>query len=452
MSDASETYELLLRYLDDTLSPQEASHVETLLREQAEVRDLLREIAQQAVAIADDQRVTAELQRQSRTQSDHRSVSRPAINWPLAVAATAILVLIVTQLVLQPQREPSIFMVSGLAGQVKWIGNGGQVTDRLSAGQHLPGGTLELLAADAWIEIQFRDGSQVSLSGQSAVTVSDQQQKQLHLRQGTLSARVEPQPAKRPLLVHTAAADLQVLGTQFNVDAQSASTNLIVNEGRVRLTRIADGQSIDVPARHKVIASNTDDQSLALSRRVEHVTTWHSDLKSDAVHGKWTSNLKMLAVRLKNSVSNGTMSKQDAIAAYKEAATLDDEQGTTWAMPSAVGPLVLLSVSASSPAPVILTAGGKFRVRGRRQTTDVIEVGITTNERHGGFSGKYSVSVALDNRPGDDDTFEIELPIDIFQKRTSGPDSPVGKELCDWWCVSKSRFAKLEISSVELVE
>jgi len=452
MSDTSGTYELLLRYLDNALCPQEKSHVETLLRDHAEVRDLLREIAQQAVTIADVHRVTDDVHREPHPTHGRGADSKPAVKWPLAVVAIAILVLIATQLILQPVRDPKIFMVNGLAGQMKWIGNGGQVTDKLTAGQNLPGGTLELLSADAWIEIQFEDGSRVSLAGHSVVTVSNHQQKKLHLRQGTLSARIEPQPAGRPLLVHTAAADLQVLGTQFNVDAQTAITELTVNEGRVRLTRVADGQAIDVPARHKVIASNADDQGLALSRRVEHVTTWQSDLKSAAVHGKWTSNLKMLAGRLKQSVANGRMTRQDAIAAYKESATLDDEQGSIWAMPSAVGPLVVLSVSASSPAPVMLTDRGKFRIRGRRHATDAMKIGITTNEPHGGFAGKYSVSVALDTLPGDDDTFEIILPLGMFRKDTSLVDSPVGKELGDWWCVSKSRFAKLEITSVELVE
>jgi len=452
MSDTDGTYELLLRYLDDTLCPEERARVETMLREQAQVRDLLREIAQQAATIADVHRVTDDVQRVPHTTHGHSTESGPAVKWPLLVAAIAILVLIATQLVLQPERDPEIFTVNGLAGQMKWIGDGGQVTDKLTAGQHLPGGTLELLSADAWIEIQFLDGSQVSLSGHSAVTVSDQRQKMLHLRQGTLSAQVEPQPANRPLLVHTDAADLQVLGTQFNVDAQAATTKLTVNEGRVRLTRVADGQAIDVPARHQVIASIADDHGLALSRRVEHVTTWHSDLKSDAVHGKWTSNLKMLAARLKKAVANGNMTKHDAIAAYKESATLDDEQGSIWAMPSAVGPLVVLSVSATSPAPVILTERGKFRIRGRRHATDAMEVGITTNEPHGGFAGKYSVSVPLDALPGDDDTFEIELPLGMFRKDTSLVDSPVGKELGGWWCVSNSRFAKLEIISIELVE
>ncbi|MEO1994513.1 MAG: FecR family protein [Planctomycetaceae bacterium] len=452
MSDADGTYELLLRYLDDALCPEERARVETMLREQAAVRESLREVAHQAVTIADVDRVSLDAQRNPYAVHSRSGRPRHTAKWPLAVAAVAILAVVATQLLVQRDREPEIFTVNGFAGRVKWIGNGGQVSDQLAAGQQLPGGTLELLSADAWIEIQFLDGSQVSLSGHSAVTVSDRRQKMLHLRQGTLSAQIEPQPANRPLLVHTDAADLQVLGTQFNVDAQTATTKLTVNEGRVRLTRVADGQEIDVPARHQVIASIADDQGLALSRRCEHVTTWQSDLKSDATHGKWTSNLKGLGGRLKKAVALGEMTKQDALAAYKAAATLDDAQGSVWAMPSAVGPLVVLSVSRSSPAPVILTARARFRIQGRRHSADPIEIGITTNKPHGGFAAKYSVSIALDALPDDDNTFEIELPLDTFRKDTSVVDSPVGKELGDWWCVSQSRFAKLEITSVELVE
>jgi hypothetical protein len=39
-----------------------------------------------------------------------------------------------------------------------------------------------------------------------------------------------------------------VLGTQFNLDAEASATTLAVNKGLVRLTRLTDGKVVEVPA------------------------------------------------------------------------------------------------------------------------------------------------------------------------------------------------------------
>ena len=64
------------------------------------------------------------------------------------------------------------------------------------------------------------------------------------------------------MLIHTRTAELEVLGTQLNVEAESATTRLSVNEGRVRLTRLVDGRTAEVTARHQVVA--TADRTEAL--------------------------------------------------------------------------------------------------------------------------------------------------------------------------------------------
>ena len=50
------------------------------------------------------------------------------------------------------------------------------------------------------------------------------------------------------MVIHTPTAKLEVLGTQLNVDSDSTSTVVNVNEGRVRVTRLVDGSVVDVPA------------------------------------------------------------------------------------------------------------------------------------------------------------------------------------------------------------
>ena len=57
MRDSESNQELLLRYLDGNLLPEQEDHIADLLRSDPEARAFLREVAEQAVTIADVERV-----------------------------------------------------------------------------------------------------------------------------------------------------------------------------------------------------------------------------------------------------------------------------------------------------------------------------------------------------------------------------------------------------------
>ena len=63
------------------------------------------------------------------------------------------------------------------------------------------------------------------------------------------------------MLIHTPAAVLKVIGTQFDVEAGPESTMLYVREGKVQVRRVHDGRTVDVPANHRVVASADSDMS-----------------------------------------------------------------------------------------------------------------------------------------------------------------------------------------------
>jgi ferric-dicitrate binding protein FerR (iron transport regulator) len=96
--------------------------------------------------------------------------------------------------------------------------------------------TLESLSADSWGTLEFRDGSIVTISGRSVLTISERERKELHLRHGRLSVSVARQPADRPMFIYTRTAELEVVGTQFNLDAESSRTSLAVNDARKKRT------------------------------------------------------------------------------------------------------------------------------------------------------------------------------------------------------------------------
>ena len=70
--------------------------------------------------------------------------------------------------------------------------------------------------------------------------------KMFSLQAGTLTAAVAPQPKTAPLRVLTDHAELKVVGTQFVLSVTNDAARLEVWSGKVQLTRLADGESVNV--------------------------------------------------------------------------------------------------------------------------------------------------------------------------------------------------------------
>lgn len=363
-----------------------------------------------------------------------------------ALLATTILVLIASPF-FQASGDKEMARVTGLRGLVHWTGEGGVVSQLKRQGQVVGGGTLEIRSADAWAELTYFDGTVVTVSGSAAMSLSDEQQKVINLRHGLLSADVTEQPVNRPMLVVTPTAKLNVLGTQFNVDAQSESTRLVVNEGLVRMTRSSDGQVVDVDAQHSVVTSVDEDESLAPVPRAQTVTAWVSDLEHDVVRGKWVSAMWSLGLELKEAVSKGELTKAEAIRSYKGAANLDDSAGGIWAVPSPFGSLVVLSPRRSMEQSLVVSDSTQVLVRGRAFSEVSCTIGLSLGEVNGGFSGKYRKEMMLS---GTGEEFSFSIPISDFIEDGEVDSTAAGKELIDWWCIGKSRGSKLEITAVEL--
>jgi hypothetical protein len=79
--------------------------------------------------------------------------------------------------------------------------------------------------------------------------------KRIEVSQGEVSADVAPQ-REGPLVLVAPHARAEVLGTRLTLSAAPDATRLEVAEGRVRLTREADGATVEVPARHYSVAES----------------------------------------------------------------------------------------------------------------------------------------------------------------------------------------------------
>lgn len=268
---------LIAAWLDGRISEAESEALQQELRDSVEARATFDTFAQLDVVLreaADTESVGAISQTSGSSVSIPKQSTSYLVRASLAIAAVIIVVFTATYYYQHVKTDRNIARIKGLNGTLTWIGDGGQFvqgsgssqtetrwSNVLSEGAELPGGTIEGLAPDSWFELEFHDGSTSMISGDSILTFSDQGKKELRLKQGRFSADVRPQPAGKPMLIHTPVAVLEVIGTQFDVEAGPESTMLYVREGKVQVRRVGDGRTVDVPANHRVVATADSDMS-----------------------------------------------------------------------------------------------------------------------------------------------------------------------------------------------
>ncbi len=373
------------------------------------------------------------------------------VPWTSA-AVLAVALLVFTSFVWLNTGNSTIGTVVSIQGPARWTGQDGVVENDLEVGESLSGGTLEVLAADAWASFRFNDGSIVTLSGEAEAVLSDLSQKQLQLRHGSMSAEVEPQPVASPMIVRTPAAELEVLGTQFNVSVRTTDTELAVNEGRVRFLRSSDGKTLDVSAEHRAVASLDPAQEFSIQTLGQQVKTWQSSLESDSVlmHGYWKPALFELGIRLKQAVAAGETTEAEAIAEYQQAVRLDS-QGSVWGKPSKIGCLVWLDVRDEEGRRVQLTDQSKLRIIGRMFSSADLEMGVSTYEAQGGFYDKFSCTITSEelNRSPEG---KFEWVVNAGDLSSTSGNSPTGSVVHDWWCVTESNTSKVEIIRIEILD
>ena len=331
----------------------------------------------------------------------------------------------------QPSANPPIAKIAGLSGPLQWTGDGGRVSYDLSVGLELAGGTIEGLAPGSWFELEFNDGSTATISGNSMLTFSDHGRKVLHLKQGNLSSNVKPQPPNKPMLIYTRSAMLEVLGTQFEVEAERAATTLNVSEGKVRVRRFSDGSTVDVPARHRLIAAADRDM---LPRPVPHsVSHWKSELPLGPIRtqGKWTPGA-------------------DTQEAKLGAVPYTTPQGMTIYTTG-------LSVSYGDKPPVTLQPASRLRVRGRIASPQKVYFGITVRQTNGAFAGRFQTIRPAGDLPSGQD-FEVTLHLREFRLDPSLaslkqelPSAPFHLVVETIWCHTLDKQAGLEIVELELI-
>jgi len=450
MSDAHDWQELIDRHLRGELSESEQERLAELLDSDAAARKDFVEQVQWDTRLAEvlregrgslrepsvDEGADAILAERTPTITLTRALL--AISVAIIVMLTAILCfqwLSLEQPIARPPVEPPgaeqpIAKITGLSGPLQWTGDGGRVSYDLSVGLELAGGTVEGLAPGSWCKLEFNDGSTATISGNSMLTISDDGQKKLHLKEGNLSSNVMPQPAHKPMLIYTRSAMLEVLGTQFEVEAERAATTLNVSEGTVRVKRFSDGSTVDVPAKHRVIAAADRDM---LPRPVPHSVS------------HWKSELSLGPVRTQGKWSPGTDTQEAKLGAVPYTTPKGMTIYTTG-----------LGVSRGDKPPVTLPPASRLRVRGRIASPEKVYFGITVRQANGAFAGRFqTIRPADELRTGQE--FEVTLRLREFRLDSSLaslkqelPSTPFHLVVETIWCHTLDKQAGLEITEVEL--
>jgi ferric-dicitrate binding protein FerR (iron transport regulator) len=125
------------------------------------------------------------------------------------------------------------------------------------AGKKGPANAGAKLASGDWVEttsktgqavVEFSDGSRLVLGAETLVEVGMADGKRVSLKHGALAAQVARQPAGEPMIFLTPLADARVLGTRLSLSVNAASTRLEVREGKVKVTRRDDNNSVEIGA------------------------------------------------------------------------------------------------------------------------------------------------------------------------------------------------------------
>lgn len=124
----------------------------------------------------------------------------------------------------------------------------------------LSGQGLETVGAASSVEISYPDGTRVKLDPGTLVKEiadGDKKGKRLFLARGGLWASVRNQPADQPMILTTSTGEAKVLGTKLRlVFDERGATRLEVEEGKVRLKRLADQKFVDVTSGHFAVATS----------------------------------------------------------------------------------------------------------------------------------------------------------------------------------------------------
>lgn len=175
------------------------------------------------------------------------------VSWQRRITLAAVAVSLLLALALGmwsnlPQQQ-QVAVVDGISGRGTLIRDGRQV--RIEGPFHLQAGDRIQTDDSQSLAVAFADGTRLRIYGDSLVqfgTSPAASDKQIRLMRGEVGADVARQPEHQPMLLTTPVARAVVVGTRFWLRHRGGETELDVTEGKVRLSRRNEDQSLLIAA------------------------------------------------------------------------------------------------------------------------------------------------------------------------------------------------------------
>jgi hypothetical protein len=147
-----------------------------------------------------------------------------------------------------PETRPLAGLLTRTRGEV-WVAPAGQTNaNPVSDAQiTLYAGDAILTGSNSLARFTYPDGSSLAIYHDTRLTVGlTNSALRLEVANGAVDAAVRPQPAGRDMLVTTTFMRSDIKGTEFRLMVDASSAWLGVREGKVEVTRVSDGQKIQL--------------------------------------------------------------------------------------------------------------------------------------------------------------------------------------------------------------
>lgn len=436
--------EMIIRYLDQSLDDSDCEQVEAWLHDQKEARDFLREVAEQAILLADLEKMTATAQPSlsERASPVHGSILRQVWsgsgNTALGVTIGFIAVLLTTWWLVawNDARRVSDFRVEKVTGSSRYLASTGQTDEALLADSILKiGDSVETRSCDAWVTIRSSDLMQLTIAGHSnlRLTKGDSKQRWIQLTSGAFW--VDP-PAGRDqnaLFIETSTAVIKSMAAQLNIHTTDSETVLRVNRGIAEVTRRIDGRVADVPAGCQLTIVLGAKTSMQVIDQPTPVNSWtcRSMDGSEILVGQLLPPSNRDRLRVGAAPLLWPIPQREPVMLYAAAVA-------AWK---------------SSRHPVQLQEDSVLWFRGRFQRPKSIRFGFSTQKIQGVFSGKFEIDVDPSRLKQVDDAWEVLLPLaEFFPVQPELGKTPQGLELTDVYALTINEDVGLEINEIELIE
>ena len=445
MTQDRDHYDLILRYLDGTLSADELSKLESILNEDPNARIIFSEIAEQAIMFADLNQVTRQNFPNSPINADSKEECLPHRNSRQSISTLSRITATLTVLAASTfifwfsffgfRDSSQQVEVTELTGVTHYYNAKSMGENRLQLGSLLKTGDLiESRSCDAWISLQVAKETTLTIAGHSSIRVvmSNPTELQLELLQGSIWFSPTKPDSQRTFTVVTPTMNVRFRNSMLNIQTSPSESIVRVDQGEAQVRRLRNDKSLAVLAKHQCFVSLNSDASFESIRQPVPVEKWESSQMkgSEVLLGKWLPATPKEPVRLGAVPLLWPLPDNEPVTLYAAA----------------------IAAWRCSERPVLLHAHSTIRFRGRTQKPQTVRLGFSVQKMYGVFAGKFEIDVPASSIHSGEAYWTVELPLSDFHPlHPHLAVSPEGLELTDVYALTIANDASLEITRIELV-